>query len=349
MPTTLRGHPSGNPQELLMALPVDPRTWKRLVIWVRADSQGTKTSVGNPRSLASDSKGSLGSTLKHFTMSTTQPAISAPWAHEYSIACWMWNHSCFGLLPGMFPSKVWGTRPSRNRKHCLALILAHTRYVKVKIQMGRYWFVVFASGVFAKAATIPVTTCDGHGAPFSTSPMMSNRSSRHASGMWSMSRFETPSGPTAEYFFFLATAFRQISLVIFGKTTGGLGGKAARMKSKIVSHVVGSRWSCFFHRGLHSFSNWSRICGTSPITCLTTRFPSHCFATASGTTTWVGSTTWTLVGIPWTSTWCRPSGIGWASSISSCCWSRGSSWRIGMFCWTTMVWTGSARSRWRSL
>lgn len=90
-------------------------------------------------------------------------------------------------------------------------------------------------------------------------------SSTIQSGIFCISCLDTPSGPMAAYFFFLATVRLQSSLVIGGNETFWAG-IAVFKKSRIVSHVSGGTSSCFFHLGAHSSSKALMIVVTSPTT-----------------------------------------------------------------------------------
>ena len=135
----------------------------------------------------------------------------------------------------MFPIRVLGTRSIRYLRLCLALMELHVLYTNEKMHMGLYWPTVCADGVFAKAATRPVTVWVGQGDPASMHSMRAIRSDMADGGMCRISCFDTPSGPMAANFPLAATAFVNCLAVIGGNSVV-LGGMACFMKSTIVSH-----------------------------------------------------------------------------------------------------------------
>ena len=102
------------------------------------------------------------------------------------------------------------------------------------MQIGRYCWTFCAEGTLASAETNPVTACEGQGAPFSSDWIKRTKSSTEHGGMFNMSLFEIPSGPTAANLRLEATALVNILAVMGGKLAC-LSGSACCMKPTMAS------------------------------------------------------------------------------------------------------------------
>ena len=185
-------------------------------------------------------------------------------ANVCSINSCKWYHTFFELLLGKLPCMLLGARYAMMSKHCLVLIVLHTRYTMLRTVIGLKCCTCLESWLFASADTSPTTACVGHGVPCSTDSISSRRSLVNDSG--SASR----SAPTdcrldrlhSLPFLFFTVCFH-CSTVIFGKWKSPFG-KASFANSTISCHASGFGWS-LCHFVCHSSLKVWNISPSSPM------------------------------------------------------------------------------------